>query len=47
MSVENIFQLIRTLKSSQVRRQLEDDEKHNTDRYYSVYHFFRLAKEKA
>jgi len=41
------MQLVRTLKASQIRRQLRDDEQHNTDRYYSVYNFFRLAKEKA
>ena len=38
--------LIRTLRTSQVRKQLEDDEKYNVDRLFSVYHFFRLAKEK-
>ena len=38
--------MIRTLRTSQVRKQLEDDEKHNVDRLFSVYHFFRLAKEK-
>ena len=47
MDVENLMQLVRTLKASQIRRQLRDDEQHNTDRYYSVYNFFRLAKEKA
>jgi hypothetical protein len=46
MSVDNVIQLVRTLKTSQIRRQLEDDSKHNTDRYYSVYHFFCLAHEK-
>ena len=46
MSVDQILTLIRTLRTSQVRKQLEDDEKHNVDRLFSVYHFFRLAKEK-
>jgi hypothetical protein len=46
MDVEKLIQLIRTLKTSQIRRQLEIDWRDNTDRYYSVYHFFRLAKEK-
>jgi hypothetical protein len=41
------MQLVRTLKTSQIRRQLRDDEQHNIDRYYSVSNFFRLAREKA
>lgn len=46
MSVDEILTLIRTLKTSQVRLQLEHDERHNVDRLFAVYHFFRLAKEK-
>jgi hypothetical protein len=46
MSVDEILHLIRTLRTSQVRQQLEHDERYNVDRLYSVYHFFRLAKEK-
>jgi hypothetical protein len=46
MSVDEILSLMRTLRTSQVRKQLEHDEKHNVDRLFSVYHFFRLAKEK-
>ena len=46
MSVDEILTLMRTLRTSQVRKQLEDDEKHNVDRLFCVYHFFRLAKEK-
>lgn len=46
MSVDEILQLMRTLRTAQVRQQLEHDERYNVDRLYSVYHFFRLAKEK-
>jgi hypothetical protein len=46
MSVDSILQLIRGLTTQQVRQQLEDDEQHNVDRLFSIYHFFRLAKER-
>ena len=46
MSVDEILQLMRTLRTGQVRKQLEHDERYNVDRLYSVYHFLRLAKEK-
>ena len=46
MSVDESLQLMRTLRTAQIRQQLEHDERYNVDRLYSVYHFFRLAKEK-
>jgi len=46
MSVDSILQLIRGLTTQQVRQQLEDDEQHNVDRFFSIYHFFRLARER-
>ena len=46
MSVDEILAIMRTLRTSQIRLQLEHDERHNVDRLFAVYHFFRLAKEK-
>jgi hypothetical protein len=46
MSVDAILQLMRGLTTSQVRQQLEYDEQHNVDRLFSIYHFFRLAKDR-
>jgi hypothetical protein len=46
MSVDAILQLMRDLTTAQVRQQLEYDEQHNVDRLFSIYHFFRLAKER-
>jgi hypothetical protein len=46
MSVDSILQLIRGLTTQQVREQLEHDEQHNVDRFFSIYHFFRLARER-
>jgi hypothetical protein len=46
MSVDAILQLMRGLTTAQVRQQLEYDEQHNVDRLFSIYHFFRLARER-
>lgn len=46
MSVDAILQLMRNLSTQQVREQLEHDEQHNVDRLFSIYHFFRLAKDR-
>ena len=46
MSVDAILQLMRGLTTAQVRKQLEYDEQHNVDRLFSIYHFFRLARER-
>jgi hypothetical protein len=44
-SINELVQNIRTLKISQIRRQLKYDIEHNIDRYFSVTNFIKLAKE--
>ena len=44
-NIDELVQVLRQLKISQFRRQLERDIKHNTDRFVAVAHFINLAKE--
>ena len=43
--MNDLIQLLRTLKVQQLRRQLEQDHRDNPDRYLYVSNFLRLAKE--
>jgi hypothetical protein len=45
-SINALIQKLRTLKVSQIRRQLKYDIEHNIERYFSVTEFIQLAKEK-
>lgn len=46
LDVDAMVQKFRTLRLSQVRGQLENDDRHNIDRLIHVHHFLKLAKER-
>jgi hypothetical protein len=45
LPIDDLIQILRTLKVSQLRRQLESDQRDNLDRYLYISNFLRLAKE--
>ena len=42
----DVLQLMRTLTTAQINKQLRQDKEHNRGRYESVVAFFEAAKEK-